>query len=249
MSDQYPDRLPEDAERAAEAARQQERDREQAPERAAERPPTEDERAAEVERQRARAAEQGQAPASYPEAAAAAVTEVQTGPAGDAGDSLSRMTAERADPLPAEADMDRLMGQFKEMSERVAAMESELGRARSDYAAATAALGPPPVAVYAAAIHDKLVSLRNAHPDAPLGHFDDVIATAGKHAEAARSVIAGDGHVSDVTDGLDDSLDAVDHFVTRAHRRKWGKPIDFSAIESDLEYARDASKQASARAA
>lgn len=207
-----------------------------------------DEQAAEIERLRAALAATEKVP--YDEAAAAAVGGVQQGPAGDAGESLAQMRPDPATPLPAEADMDRLMAEFKAMSERVTAMEAELGQTRSDYQAAAAALGPPPVAVYAKAIHDKLVSLRNAHPDAPPGHFDAAIEAAAAPAAAARKVIGGEGHASDVTNaGLAGSLDQVDRFITRTHPRKWGKPIDFSALGSDLEDARDAAKAAAPRAA
>jgi len=209
---------------------------------------TSDEQAAEIERLRAALAAAGTVP--YGEAALTAAEGVQQeeqAAAADTGASLAQMSQDRAEPLPHEAEMDRLMAEFKAMSERVAAMESELGQTRADYAAAAAALGPPAVAVYAKAIHDKLVSLRNAHPDAPAGHFDDVIAAAAGPADAARQVIAGQGHVSDVTGSLEPALAAVDHFVTRTHRRRWGKPIDMSALESDIEDARDAAAAAAAR--
>jgi hypothetical protein len=168
----------------------------------------------------------------------------EAGVQADAGPQLAQLSAEKGDPLPAEAEHDRLMAEFKAMSERLQALEAEAGKNRSDYQAAIAKLGPPEVAVYGQAVHDKLVSLRNAHPDAPAGHFDAVIQAAAPLAEASRAVIDGRGHVSDVTGQVGDVVDAVDRFVTRTHRRKWGKPIDFSALESDLEYLTDAAAQA-----
>lgn len=177
----------------------------------------------------------------YEEAAAAVAADLNPAPAADAGPQLAQMATEvPASPLPNEAVMDQMMAEFKAMSERVQAMEQELGKAKGDYAAAAAALGPPLVAILAQAIHDKLVSLRNAHPDAPVGHFDAVIAKAAPLAEAARDVIDGRGHVSDVTGGLADVVDAVERFTGKTHPRKWGKPIDFSALEGDLEDATDA---------
>ena len=201
-----------------------------------------DERA---ERERLRALEQATEKTPYLEAADQVAADVDQGPQADAGAQLAQMSASRGEPLPAEADHDRLMAEFKAMSERLQALEAETGKNRRDYQAAVAKLGPPDVATYGRAIHDKLVSLRNAHPDAPPGHFDDVIATAAPLAEASRNLIDGQGHVEDVAGQVADVTDAVDRFVTRTHRRKWGKPIDFSALESDLEYARDAAKQAS----
>lgn len=203
---------------------------------------TPDERA-ELERLRAVAAAADKTP--YLEAAEQVGAEVDQGPQADAGESLAKMTATRGEPLPAEADHDRLMAEFKAMSERLLALEAEAGKNRRDYQAAVAKLGPPEVATYGRAIHDKLVSLRNAHPDAPAGHFDDVIGRAAPLAEASRALIDGAGHVDDVTSQVGDVVDAVDKFVNKTHRRKWGKPIDFSALEADLEYATDAAAKAS----
>lgn len=182
----------------------------------------------------------------YTEAAAAVAEDVDQGPQADAGPQLAQMSAARGEPLPAEAEHDALMAEFKAMSERLQALEAEAGKNRKDYQAAIAKLGPPEVATYGKAIHDKLVSLRNAHPDAPPGHFDDVIAKAAPLAEASRSLIDGAGHVEDVTGQLDDVVGAVDKFVTRTHRRRWGKPIDFSALESDLENAQEAAARVAA---
>ena len=208
--------------------------------------PLGDDERAELARLRAAYAAAEKVP--YDQAAEHVGAEVDQGPQADAGASLAQMGAERGDPLPHEAEMDRMMAEFRAMSERVAAMETQLGQARSDYAAATAALGPPPVAVYGKALHDKLTSLRAAHPDAPAGHFDAVIKAAAPLAEASQAVIDGKGHVSDLTDQLPGVIDAVDRFVSKTHRRRWGKPIDFSAIESDLEYAAEAADQISTRA-
>lgn len=197
---------------------------------------------AELERLRALEAATEKKP--YLEAAEDVAAEVNQGPQADAGESLGQMTATRGEPLPAEADHDALMAEFKAMSERLQALEAEAGKNRKDYQAAIAKLGPPDVATYGKAIHAKLVSLRNAHPDAPAGHWDEVIAKAAPLAEASQQVIDGSGHVDDVNGQVGDVVDAVDRFVSKTHRRKWGKPIDFSALESDLEYARDAADQA-----
>lgn len=207
-----------------------------------------DERA-ELERLRAAVAAADKTP--YLEAAeqvAGAVQQTGQAAAADAGPQLAQMDQAPAEPLPHEAAMDQMMAEFRAMSERVAAMEAELGQARSDYAAAAARLGPPEVAVYGKAIHDKLVSFRNAHPDAPPQHFDAVIAAAAPLAEASAKVIGGQGHVSDVTGQVADVVDAVDRFISKTHRRKWGKPIDFSALESDLEDVSAAADQVAARA-
>jgi hypothetical protein len=181
-------------------------------------------------------------------AAEAAVTEVVQAPQADAGPVLAQLSTDPAQPLPHEAEMDAMMAEFKAMSERVTAMEAELGKARGDYAAAAAKLGPPEVAIYAQAIYDKLASFRAAHPDAPPGHFDAIIAKAAPLGAAAADLIAGKGHASDVTGQLADVVDAVDRFVNKTHRRKWGKPIDFSALEGDLEDATDAAAAIAARA-
>jgi hypothetical protein len=201
-----------------------------------------DERA-ELERLRAAVAAAEKVP--YTEAAAEVAAGVDQGPQADAGPQLAQMSATRGDPLPAEAEHDAMMAEFRAMSERLAQLEAEAGKNRRDYQAAVAKLGPPEVATYGRAIHDKLVSLRNAHPDAPPGHFDDVISAAAPLAEASRAVIDGAGHVDDVTGQVPAVVDAVDRFVTRTHRRRWGKPIDFSALEADLEYVTDAAQQAS----
>lgn len=182
------------------------------------------------------------------EQAAAGVQQEGQAAAADTGPSLAQMSTAAPEPLPHEAAMDQMMAEFKAMSERVAAMETELGRARTDYAAAAARLGPPAVALYGQAIHDKLVSFRNAHPDAPPGHFDAVIKAAAPLAEASAQVIGGQGHASDVVGQVPDVVDAVDRFINKTHRRKWGKPIDFSALESDLEDAQDAADEVNARA-
>ena len=197
-----------------------------------------------TKKDQADAAADGKVP--YDEAAEQAVAEVVTDPAGvDAGESLGQMSATRGDPLPAEADHDRLMAEFKAMSERLASLEAEAGKNKRDYQAAVAKLGPPAVAIYGAAVHDKLVSMRNAHPDAPAGHFDGVISAAAPLADASRAVIGGAGHVEDVTQHVGDVVDAVERFVSKTHRRRWGKPIDFSALEADLDELADAAQQAS----
>jgi hypothetical protein len=168
---------------------------------------------------------------------AAQAAAVDPGLVADAGPALAQMSTEPTDALPHEAEMDRMMSEFKAMSERVAAMEGELSKARGDYAAAAAKLGPPEVAIYAQAIYDKLTSFRAAHPDAPPGHFDAIIAKAAPLGQAAADLIAGKGHASDVTGQLADVVDAVERFTGKTHPRKWGKPIDFSAILGDVEDA------------
>jgi ParB-like chromosome segregation protein Spo0J len=209
-------------------------------------PLSDDERA---ELDKLRAAQAAQA-VPYDEAAAAVGAAVDQGPQADAGASLGQMSTAPAEPLPHEATMDAMMAEFKAMSARVQAMEQELGQARGDYAAAAAALGPPSVALYAKAIHDKLTSFRAAHPDAPAGHFDAVIAKAAPLAEAAADLINGKpgAHASAVTDQLAGVVDAVERFTGRTHPRKWGKPIDFSALEGDLEDAQAAADAATSRA-
>jgi hypothetical protein len=209
-------------------------------------PLSDDERA---ELEALRAAQAAQA-VPYAEAAAAVAEAVDQGPAADAGASLGQMSTAPAEPLPHEAEMDRMMAEFRAMSERVQAMEQELGKAKGDYAAAAARLGPPEVALYAQAIHDKLVSMRAAHPDAPLGHFDTVIAKAAPLGEAARNLVSGQpgAHVSDVTDQLGDVIDAVERFAGKTHPRKWGKPIDLSALLADLEDAQAAAEAVASRA-
>lgn len=172
----------------------------------------------------------------YEQAAAQAVGQVQeTGP--DAGESLAAMSTDRPERLPAEDDQDRLMAEMRAMSERMQAMEAELGQAKSGYAAAVAKLGPPEVATYGAAIRAKLVSLRDAHPDVPPGHFDAVLAATGPLAEASAEVIAGGGDVAAVKSEVPDAVAAVERFITKTHPRTSGKPVDFSALESDLELA------------
>ena len=178
--------------------------------------------------------EQPQVP--YREAAAQAITEVQQGPAADAGDSLAQMSTDRAEPLPAEAEHDALMAEFKAMSERLQALEAESKQHRQAYQAAVASLGPPLVAVYGRAIFDKLISFRNAHPDLPAGHFDRVIDAARVLGTASQAVLDGGGDVQAVLRDGGEVVDAVDRFITKTHQRVSGKPIDFSALASDLEY-------------
>lgn len=173
------------------------------------------------------------------EATAAGTVQDEQAAGADAGPQLAQMSTDRPERLPAEDEHDRLMAEFKAMSERLSAMEGQLSQAKSDYAAATAKLGPPEVATYGRAILDKLVSFRNAHPDLP-GHFDRVIEQARPLAEAAQNVIDGQGHVSDVTGQLDNVISAVERFVTKTHPRTSGKPLDFSALLSDLDYAAEA---------
>ena len=172
----------------------------------------------------------------YREAAQQAVGEVQQAVETDAGTSaLAGLLTAPAEPLPAEAEHDAMMAEFKAMSERLQALEKESAQHRQAYQAAVAALGPPHVAVYGRAIFDKLVSLRNAHPDLP-GHFDKVIDTARVLGTASQAVLDGGGDVAAVIGGGKDVVDAVDRFITRTHGRLSGKPIDFSALASDLEY-------------
>jgi hypothetical protein len=184
----------------------------------------------------------------YAEAAAAAVAPAvaEAGGGADAGASLAAMSTERPEPLPHEAEMDALMAQMRDLTERLASVEADAAHTRKSYAAAVAKLGPPEVAVYAAGIHAKLVSFRNAHPDLG-GTFDQVIETAAPLAAAAKAVIAGDGQVADVLADLGDVVGAVEKFIARYPRRH-NKPIDFSALVSDLEYATEAAEQLNAAA-
>jgi hypothetical protein len=177
----------------------------------------------------------------YDEAAAQAVGQVQTeGP--DAGESLAAMSTDRPERLPAEDEHDRLMAEFKAMSERMQAMEAELAGAKSGYAAAVAALGPPEVAVYGAAISAKLESFKAANPDVPPGHFDQVIAAVGPLAASSAEVIGGGGDVDTVKGHVPDAVAAVEKFIGKTHPRMSGKPLDFSALEADLEYAQAAAE-------
>jgi hypothetical protein len=171
----------------------------------------------------------------FRDAAAQAVSEVQQDVGADAGASLAQMSADPAAPLPAEAEHDAMMAEFKAMSERLQALEAEASRNKQAYQAAVAALGPPPVATYGRAIFDKLVSFRAAHPD--LGdHFNQVIDTARTLGTASQAVLDGGGDVASVLRDGRDVVDAVDRFITKTHPRLSGKPIDFSALASDLEY-------------
>lgn len=173
----------------------------------------------------------------YREAAAEAVGEVQQNVETDAGTAvLSSLLTSPAEPLPAEAEHDALMAEFKAMSERLQALEADAKQSRQAYHAAVAALGPPLVAVYGRAIFDKLVSFRNAHPDLPPGHFDRVIDAARTLGTASQAVLDGGGDVASVIRDGADVVDAVDRFITKTHQRVSGKPIDFSALASDLEY-------------
>ena len=173
----------------------------------------------------------------YDEAAAQVVSEVQQAPIDtDAGTSQLPLSSERPAPLPAEEEHDRLMAEFKAMSERLAQLEAESASNRQAYQAAVAAQGPPPVAIYGRAIFDKLVSFRNAHPDVPAGHFDKVIEAARKLGGASQAVLDGGSDVAAVLQDGQAVVDAVERFVSKTHPRLSGKPIDFSALESDIEY-------------
>lgn len=182
----------------------------------------------------------------YDEAAAQAAEAVQQ-PGLVPESAVSELAhTDRPAPLPAEAANDALMAEFKVMSERLAKMESELATTKQGYAAAVAALGPPEIAVYARGIFDKLVSFRNAHPDLP-GHFDAVIEKARPLADAATAVIDGDqSKVPDLARDLDGVAAAVERFATRTHPRLANKPLDFSALLSDVEYAQEAADKLAA---
>ena len=171
----------------------------------------------------------------YREAAAEAVAEVVHDADVGAGGSLAQMSADRAEPLPAEAEHDALMAEFKAMSERLQSLEAESRKNRQAYQAAVAALGPPPVATYGRAIFDKLISFRNAHPDLP-DHFNAVIDAARPLGVASQAVLDGGGDVTVILRDGQNVVDAVDRFITKTHPRVSGKPIDFSALASDLEY-------------
>jgi len=161
----------------------------------------------------------------------------------DAGESLAQMSTDKPAPLPAEAEHDALMEQMRVMTEEIQRMRGELGAAKAGYAAATAALGPPAVAVYGQAIYDKLVSLQNAHPDLP-GHFTGLIKLAKPLGDTSAAAIAGTGDTAAVTAELETVVPAVDRFITRTHGRTVSKPVDFSALAADLEYAQDAASAA-----
>lgn len=172
----------------------------------------------------------------YRDAAEQAVGEVQQSVETDAGTSaLAGLLTAPAEPLPAEAEHDRMMAEFRAMSERLQALEADAAKSKQAYQAAVAALGPPLVAVYGRAIFDKLVSFKAAHPDLP-GHFDKVIDAARPLGLASQAVLDGGGDVSAILrDGIN-VVDAVERFATKTHGRLSGKPIDFSAMLSDIEY-------------
>ena len=171
----------------------------------------------------------------YTEAAAQAVGEVQqAAPDSEVGALAATMT-HSPEPLPAEAEHDAMMAEFKAMSERLKTLEAESNQNRQKYQAAVAALGPPHIAVYGRAIFDKLVSIRNAHPDLA-GHFDQVVEAARGLGGASQAVLDGGGDVAALIRDGAAVVDAVDRFITKTHYRLSGKPIDFSALASDLEY-------------
>jgi hypothetical protein len=170
----------------------------------------------------------------YEDAAAAAVGQVQTdGP--DAGEVLAQMSTDRPERLPAEDEHDQMMARMRELAAEIEGMRGELGQAKAGYQAAVAALGPPEVAVYGAAIHAKLESFKAANPDTPAGHWDGVLAATAPLAEASAAVIAGGGDVAGVRAAVPDAVAAVERFIGRTHPRLSGKPLDFSALEADLE--------------
>jgi hypothetical protein len=176
----------------------------------------------------------------YDQAAEDAVRQVQTeGP--DAGESLGKMSTDRPERLPAEDEHDAVMARMRDLQEQLDSMRGELGQAKSGYAAAVAALGPPEVATYGQAIRDKLVSHRDANPDLPAGHFDKVLAAVGPLADASAELAAGEGSTEQVNGMVPDAADAVEAFIRR-HVRTSGKHLDFSALEADLEYARAAAE-------
>lgn len=152
--------------------------------------------------------------------------------------------ADPAQQLPYEAEMDALMEQFRALSEKVAAQETEIARVRGSYAQAIAALGPPAIVTYGKALRQKLVSFRNAHPDVPPGHFDQVIDAVSAVHDAAVKLEAGDGKPADVASLAAAAADAVDRFTGRTHPRRSGKPIDFSALNSDVEALLDEAAKA-----
>ena len=170
----------------------------------------------------------------YQAAAAEAVQQVQNPDVvADAGASLGQMATDRPAPLPAEADHDALMAEVRALTERLAAVEADAAGSRQAYRAAVAALGPPQIATYGRGIFDKLTSLRNAHPDLP-NYFDSVIDAARPLATAAQNVLDGGGDVAAVTSAAESALPAVQKFIDR-HPRIGGKPIDLSAIQSDID--------------
>ena len=181
-------------------------------------------------------------PATQAEAAAAAVEAVQADVTADAGESLAAMSADRPEPLPAEAEHDRLMAEVKALTERLAAVEKTATQSQQAYHAAVAALGPPQIATYGRAIFDKLVSLRNAHPDLS-GYFDAVIEAARPLATASQAVLDGGGDVASIIADGDAAIPAVQRFIDR-HPRVGGKPIDLSALQSDVDYFEENSDQA-----
>ena len=141
--------------------------------------------------------------------------------------------------------MNNLMARFAEQDKLLAGMRDQLNAAQAQANAARAIAGPPELVTYSNGIAAKLQGHKDANPDVPLGHFDDVIATAGKLAGEAAKVADGAG-----SPGLvHDLVTAVERFVTRGHHRKVNKPLDFSAIVSELDAIRDEVDKATQKAA
>jgi hypothetical protein len=176
----------------------------------------------------------------YDQAAAQAVGQVQ-GDAPDAGESLGRMSTDRPERLPAEDEQDALMAKMRDMQQQIDSMRGEVTSARTDYQAARAALGPPEVATYGQAIRDKLISLRDANPDVPPGHFDAVLRDTAELGQASAELARGEGETSHVSGLVPDAVAAVERHITRS-RRTSGKYLDYSALEADLELAQAAAE-------
>ncbi len=181
-------------------------------------------------------------PPQYTQAQAAqAVETVQHDYGSSAGESLGKMDLSRAAPqLPAESVMDQLMAQFKALSEQVASMQGQLDSTQRDAAAARAFAGPPALNVNADNVAALLEGHRNANPDVPAGHFDKALADARDLAKAAHGLSDGEGSADDVH-GLADRLE---RFLTRVHRRRSGKVLDFSSLLDALETVREEADKA-----
>lgn len=169
--------------------------------------------------------------ASKPPAAGAAEPHVEATASGDAGPQLAQMT-DRGPLLPAEEAISQLFEQLKAAQEQMAAMGDRLVRAEQQAQAARQLAGPPAIATYADGIAAKLAGHRDANPDLPRGHFDDVIAHATELAQHAKTLADGDASSANRLEGL---AEKVGRFVTRTHLRKTGKQLDMSAVLDELE--------------
>lgn len=184
-------------------------------------------------------------PAGTPQQAEQAVQQVQASATGDAGESLGQMSDVRGPLLPAEALMNQIMEQQRQFAEQLAGMQVQLVKAQQQAQAARALAGPPAIATYAKGIAAKLAGHRDANPDIPAGHFDDVIAHATELADHAAA--AGDGNLSGL-DRLEGLAAKVGRFLQHGHQARSGKHLDMSAVLSELNTVLDEADRLQAEA-